>query len=227
MFPCDPPAGQPSTPLQWNELRAALSYDNLVGLAFIHDPGHDPRQHKAAADALRQRVAEAAAHAAREAALARSGGAALGDAYRVDDEGGAEQQGGRREAQVLAGRGDGGGATAAEAEAEQEEGEQEVAARGERALTSPAVPRLEMYVFILEQEHGVNGHLLVEEQVGEGEMGEAERSGRRRRTVGRAVTFDEYLARWHQRHGSGAESQATKARRVMCPEPAGAVAEEA
>lgn len=45
---------------QWNELRAALNYHSLVGLAYIHDPGHDPREHVDDALDLLRRVADAA-----------------------------------------------------------------------------------------------------------------------------------------------------------------------
>ncbi len=44
-----------------NELRAALGYDNLVGLCLLHDPAHDPQQHLAAAQELRRRVLEGGA----------------------------------------------------------------------------------------------------------------------------------------------------------------------
>eukprot|EP00877_Chromochloris_zofingiensis_P004263 jgi/Chrzof1/13838/Cz08g14130.t1 len=37
---------------EWNEIRAVLDWDNMVGLCYIHDPMFDPRQHVAMAKQL-------------------------------------------------------------------------------------------------------------------------------------------------------------------------------
>jgi hypothetical protein len=163
---------------QWNELRAALSYENLVGLAYIHDPSRNPRQHLAEAEELRRAVAQSAREALAEwdrtgcgcppsEAAGQLGGAVHAQHVQqvqqpVTDV--SSQPQGPREGQQ-------------EQQGQQEQGQGE----------EEGSPLLNMFVFVLEQENGVNGHLLVEEE-GEGRDGGW---GHRRR--GRAVTLEEYL----------------------------------
>ncbi|KXZ44267.1 hypothetical protein GPECTOR_70g498 [Gonium pectorale] len=145
--------------IEWNELRAALSYDNMVGLAYIYDPARDPRQHLETAAALRREVA-AAAMAVQPGDDGGSGGSS-GCCGRGSTAGGAS------------------GGTTAGLPAEQ------------AADEAPLVP---MYVFVLHQEHGVNGHLLVTEAEAEAEA-VANGGGSGSQPVrGRALTFEEYLA---------------------------------
>ncbi|KAG2482457.1 hypothetical protein HYH03_018626 [Edaphochlamys debaryana] len=59
--------------IQWNEIRAALSYRNMVGLAFIHDPSEDPRQYLAEAERLRRELAAAVAEEAQASADGAAG----------------------------------------------------------------------------------------------------------------------------------------------------------
>ncbi|GIL43013.1 hypothetical protein Vafri_823, partial [Volvox africanus] len=178
----------------WNELRAALSYENMVGLAYIHDPARDPRLHLAEAEDLRRSVAETA-----EEALAT--GSCCGCCNGSDPAAAAA-------ATVAAAAG-----SAVRGRANRPESE-----RAPQRESDGGGHRLEIFVFILEQERGVNGHLVVAAENGEAEgkvegetadgaeaEAEAEaregeegarlkvQSGRGPRQ-GRAVTLEEYVA---------------------------------
>ncbi|EFJ51974.1 hypothetical protein VOLCADRAFT_87025 [Volvox carteri f. nagariensis] len=181
--------------IQWNELRAALSYENMVGLAYIHDPSRDPRHHLGEAEELRTAVTQAAAEALAANSCRTCGGNSTAPTeYGIRCEGAAAVDNPGQEPQrqpVCAGCGGGIG----------------IGGGGSATVLSR---RLEIFVFVLEQERGVNGHLLVEEEE-DGEEGEGRREetegdgangdvggvrvrptgGVKRR--GRAVTLEEYV----------------------------------
>ncbi len=163
---------------QWNEIRAALSYNNLVGLAYIHEPGTDPRVHLRRAEELRAMV----------------------DSKLL------ERQQGKHGQQQEGEEGDEGkdqgafGAAGASGAAREQSGGKGAAGGGQQ------VPRrLQIYVFLLSQKDGVNGDLVVQQGTEEGTGGGTE-TGEEGRDVrvgmredqqagwaGRAVTLEEFV----------------------------------